>query len=80
MIVGSGLSLGLGLPKTRLVKLEGQIGVPTFASPLIELDDDGNLVSHFKHHYASQIALWRLSAKFHQSICDCKSQPPCYFA
>lgn len=56
------------LPLTGLEKLDDSIGLPDFSGPFTSEDYMTNQTMHFQEHFASQIALRRLSASFHSAL------------
>jgi hypothetical protein len=53
---------------TGLNKFEDVVGFPDFSGPFNEDDYIGNQAAHFQEHFASQIALRRLSVNFHNTL------------
>lgn len=62
----------LDIPYTGIIHLESLVGIPSFNAPFCDQDHQGNLVSHFEAHYASQVALRRTCVELHNAINDCK--------
>ncbi len=69
-------NLELGLPLTGLDKLEEVVGVPDFSGAYSQDDYLANQTSHFQEHFASQIALRRLSMEFHNLLTNGKFPLP----
>ena len=68
LTLGRTFNLELGLPLTGLDKYEDLVGLPNFAGPYSQDDYLANQASHFQEHFASQIALRRLSSEFHRAL------------
>ena len=76
LIPGSAFNLELGLPLTGLDKYEDIVGLPNFSGPYSQDDYLANQASHYQEHFASQIALRRLSSEFHRALTTGKSNNP----
>lgn len=74
-MTGSALNLELDLPLTGITELEDRVVIPSFNAPFCAADREANQASYFESHYASQLALRRLCANFHNSINNCKHIP-----
>lgn len=62
------LNLELELPLTGLEKLEEVVGLPDFDDILLDAFYPESQDSHFKEHFASQVALRRLTVHFHNTL------------
>jgi len=58
LIINKALHLGLDLQLSVLTKFEEHVCMPTFVAAFCEAYHQRNALSHYREHYASQIALW----------------------
>ncbi|KAH8197164.1 hypothetical protein TruAng_008657 [Truncatella angustata] len=69
LIMETFLNLEFNVPSTGLQHLEDIVGLPDFsAGDFSEEDYISNQASHFQEHFASQIALRRLSVEFNATL------------
>lgn len=62
------LNLELELPLTGLEKLEDVVGLPDFDDIVLDAYYPESQDSHFKEHFASQVALLRLTQSFNKTL------------
>lgn len=70
-IIETCFNLESGLPMSGLDKYETLVRVPDFGGPVLQEDH----TSHFQEHFASQIALRRLSADFNNVLSSVSTSP-----